>query len=106
MLATPMFVHLSVVFRILIYKRRDLFVVYRILNCMAARAVPSRLAGSRSISAILLDITGVLYESGEGDGKAIQGSQEAVSRSEVQTVTAFFPAKLILAYSSAWRIKQ
>lgn len=91
MLATPMFVHLSVVFRILILGR-DLFVVYRILNRMAARAVPTRLAGSRSISAILLDITGVLYESGEGDGKAIQGSQEAVSRSEVQTFTAFFPA--------------
>ena len=37
------------------------------------------LTGSRKIQAVLLDITGVLYDSG-GDGKAIQGSLEAISR--------------------------
>ena len=34
----------------------------------------------RTISALLLDITGVLYESGDGEGKVIQGSPEAVTR--------------------------
>ena len=41
----------------------------------------SRLAGGRKILAVLLDVTGVLYECGEGDGKVIKGSLEAVSRS-------------------------
>eukprot|EP00118_Oscarella_pearsei_P011952 m.84194 g.84194 ORF g.84194 m.84194 type:complete len:269 (+) comp36391_c0_seq1:29-835(+) len=34
----------------------------------------------RSIQGVLLDITGVLYNSGEGDGTAIPGSVEAVHR--------------------------
>lgn len=44
----------------------------------------SRLSGTKKILAVLLDVTGVLYESGEGDGKAIKGSMEAVSRSGPQ----------------------
>ena len=37
--------------------------------------------GDKKITAFLLDITGVLYESGEGGGKVIQGSPEALKRS-------------------------
>ena len=40
----------------------------------------NRLTGSRKICALLLDITGVLYESGEGGGTVIPGSPEAVTR--------------------------
>lgn len=40
--------------------------------------------GNRTISAVLLDVTGVLYESGEGGGKVIEGSPEAVERYTVQ----------------------
>lgn len=36
--------------------------------------------GNRKITAVLLDVTGVLYESGEGGGKVISGSPEAVDR--------------------------
>ena len=35
---------------------------------------------SKKIQGILLDITGVLYNSGEGSGYAIQGSVEAVKK--------------------------
>lgn len=34
----------------------------------------------RKISAVLLDITGVLYNSGEGGGQVIPGSPQAVNR--------------------------
>lgn len=34
----------------------------------------------RKITAVLLDVTGVLYESGPDGGKAIAGSPEAVQR--------------------------
>ena len=46
-----------------------------------ASMAASRMTGNRKILAVLLDITGVLYESGEGDGKVIKGSPEAVLRS-------------------------
>ena len=35
---------------------------------------------SKNIRGFLLDISGVLYDSGEGGGTAIQGSVEAVKR--------------------------
>jgi phospholysine phosphohistidine inorganic pyrophosphate phosphatase len=35
---------------------------------------------SRPINGVLLDITGVLYNSGSGDGEAIAGSIDAVER--------------------------
>lgn len=38
------------------------------------------LNSSRKISALLLDITGVLYNSGEGGGHVIPGSPQAVAR--------------------------
>ena len=50
-------------------------------------AASLRLGDSRKITAILLDITGVLYESGEGGGKVIQGSPEAVKRSGATSST-------------------
>ena len=34
----------------------------------------------RKIAAVLLDVTGVLYESGPHDGKVIEGSPEAVQK--------------------------
>ncbi len=40
------------------------------------------LQSDRTISAVLLDITGVLYDSGEGGGSAIPGSPQAVTRQE------------------------
>ena len=40
----------------------------------------SLLCGGRQISAVLLDVTGVLYESGEGSGTVIKGSPEAVEK--------------------------
>ena len=40
----------------------------------------SLVCGDRQISAVLLDVTGVLYESGEGGGAVIKGSPEAVER--------------------------
>ena len=47
---------------------------------MSTVGVPGTLLPGRTIAAVLLDITGVLYESGDGGGKVIQGSPEAVSR--------------------------
>ena len=38
------------------------------------------LSSCRKISAVLLDITGVLYNSGEGGGDVIAGSPAAVER--------------------------
>ena len=38
----------------------------------------------RPIAGILLDITGVLYESGEGFGTVIKGSVEALKRSDTK----------------------
>ena len=35
---------------------------------------------NRPIKGFLLDITGVLYESGEGNGTAISGSIDAINR--------------------------
>lgn len=35
---------------------------------------------SRSLKGVILDMCGVLYDSGEGDGVAIPGSIEAVKR--------------------------
>ena len=42
------------------------------------RAKPSWL--QRKVEGVLLDITGVLYNSGQGGGEAIPGSVEAVQR--------------------------
>ena len=36
--------------------------------------------GDRQVSAVLLDVTGVLYESGDGGGTVIKGSPEAVEK--------------------------
>ena len=40
----------------------------------------SSLCGDRQISAVLLDVTGVLYESGKDGGRVIKGSPEAVEK--------------------------
>ena len=46
-----------------------------------ARAKESNMSWTKTpIRGVLLDITGVLYNSGEGDGEAIPGSVEAVAR--------------------------
>ena len=34
----------------------------------------------RKVTAVLLDVTGVLYESGKDDGRVIEGSPEAVEK--------------------------
>ena len=52
--------------------------------------------GDRQISAVLLDVTGVLYESGEGGGAVIKGSPEAVERYVSKIITTVHDLECLL----------
>lgn len=72
----------SSVSRISDVERKDFITQHPVFR---ARAVSSMAAGSsmewlRSVKGVILDMCGVLYDSGEGGGQAIHGSVEAVRR--------------------------
>ncbi|KAK9965994.1 hypothetical protein ABG768_005048 [Culter alburnus] len=52
----------------------------RMRTCVSSMAAGSSMEWLKSVKGVILDMCGVLYDSGEGGGQAIHGSIEAVKR--------------------------
>ncbi len=60
-------------------KRKDFITQKPVFRARAVGRVSS-MEWLRSVKGVILDMCGVLYDSGEGGGQAIHGSVEAVKR--------------------------